>query len=182
MDDYQVWSLLLKGDSEALKLIYYRNYDLLLNYGYKLCRNEELVKDCIHDVFLKIFGNGKLSMVDQIRPYLLRAVRNMITEEMGKKGVVNCVQFDINVLLSLESRSAESQEGQDDEELRKSHKLINSFSKLNNNQKQILYLRYVKNLSFKEVADFLDINVQSAMNLASRTVSKLRNILQNEMK
>jgi len=177
MDDIQLWSFLLDKDREALKVVYHRNYDLLINYGYKLCRNEDLVKDCIHDVFLKIFGNKKLSMVDQIRPYLIRSLRNMITEEMTKKGVVNIVEFDISSLLTLESLNADESNEKDDEELKKSESLKSALLKLNNNQKQILYLRYVKELSFKEVADSLDINVQSAMNLASRTILKLRNIL-----
>lgn len=177
MDDSRLWALILEKDRDALKLVYYRNYDLLLNYGFKLCRNEELVKDCIHDVFIKIFGNKKLSMVDQIRPYLIRSLRNMLTEELSKKGITNIVDFDINSLLMLESNPKDVDNEQDDDQLKKSLRLKSALMKLNSNQKQILYLRYVKDLSFKEVAECLDINVQSAMNLASRTILKLRNIL-----
>jgi len=172
MDDGQLWVLLLEKNSEALKVVYYRNYDLLLNYGYKICRNDELVKDCIHDIFLKIFGNKKLSLVDQIRPYLIRSLRNMITEELTKKGVINLVEFDINSILTMDALSVEINDDIDDNELKKSQRLRFALLKLNNNQKQILYLRYVKDLSFKEVADCLDINVQSAMNLASRVTTQ----------
>lgn len=177
IDDSQLWILILDKDREALEIVYYRNFDLLLNYGFKLCRNEELVKDCIHDLFLKIFGNKNLSMVDQIRPYLIRSLRNMITEELAKKGIVNNIEFNIDSLLTMELHNSIEFGHKDDEELKKSESVKSALMKLNSNQKQILYLRYVKDLSFKEAADCLDINVQSAMNLASRTILKLRRIL-----
>jgi len=178
LDDIDLWELLLKEDSEALKVVYYRNYDLLLNYGYKICWNEELVKDCIHDIILKIFGNKNLSTVNQIRPYLLRALRNSITEELTKRNKISNVEFDLLPLLNLtDSSSTNTSVEEDDDELRKNKKLKSAFSKLNENQRQIIYLRYVKELSFKEVADLLEIKVQSAMNLSSRSILKLRNLL-----
>jgi len=35
----------------------------------------------------------------------------------------------------------------------------------------------VKDLSYKEIADVMDINVQSSMNLANRALTKLRSLI-----
>ena len=65
----------------------------------------------------------------------------------------------------------------DDESLYLSKKIMNAFHSLNENQKNILYLRYVKELSYNEIAEILDINPQSAQNTLSRTLIKLRDIV-----
>ena len=67
--------------------------------------------------------------------------------------------------------------GNSDEDLRKRKVLVQALSQLTPQQKHILYLRYIKGLSHKEVAEAMDMNVQSSMNLLSRSVSKLREIL-----
>lgn len=67
--------------------------------------------------------------------------------------------------------------GNSDEDLRKKKALVQALSQLTSQQKHILYLRYIKGLSHKEVAEAMDMNVQSSMNLLSRSVSKLREIL-----
>ena len=48
---------------------------------------------------------------------------------------------------------------------------------LTEKQAHIIYLRFVRGLSYKEVAAVLDMNVQSAMNSVNRAMIKLRNFM-----
>ena len=51
----------------------------MYSYGMLFTTNSELVKDCLHDVFIKIHRNRKkLSQVDNIRLYLLKAMKNYL--------------------------------------------------------------------------------------------------------
>ena len=120
MDDRALWSELRSGSLIALEVIYRRYYSLLLNYGMKCTPDDDMVRDCIQELFVKLAKSSNL---------------------------------------------------------RKKKALVQALSQLTSQQKHILYLRYIKGLSHKEVAEAMDMNVQSSMNLLSRSVSKLREIL-----
>ena len=62
----------------------------------------------------------------------------------------------------------------DDNELRKRQNLIQAIRSLSGQQKQILYLFYIKNLSHKEISEVLNISPQSSMNSLSKSIRKLR--------
>ena len=64
-----------------------------------------------------------------------------------------------------------------DDDMLLARRLLDAMSQLSSNQKSVLYLRYVKDLSYKEIAVVMDINVQSSMNLANRALTKLRSLI-----
>lgn len=45
---------------------------------------------------------------------------------------------------------------------------------LTERQKEIIYLRFVHDMSIDEISQIMDINTQSARNLISRSLQKLR--------
>lgn len=65
----------------------------------------------------------------------------------------------------------------DDEEVRQYHSLQKAINSLPPQQKQILYLFYIKDLSHKEIAEILDITPQASMNSVSKTLRRLREML-----
>ena len=54
-DETTLWNLLTEGNRKALEIIYQRYYLLLLNYGLKCTSDRELIKDCIHDLFVHLY-------------------------------------------------------------------------------------------------------------------------------
>ena len=57
-DDQEMITLLLafeEGDATAFSKLYDLNVNLLFSYGCKLTTDRELLKDCIHDVFVKMY-------------------------------------------------------------------------------------------------------------------------------
>ena len=166
MDDMTLWSSLIEGNLRALEILYKRHYALLLNYGLKFCQDIELTKDCIQDVFVKLHKSKELSQAVSPRAYLLRALRNTLYD---------------NLLLSKESHDLFEQLFlKNDEDMQLSKQLLKALSSLPSNQKTILYLRFVKELSHKEIAEIMNINVQSSMNLVSRALIKLRSLMKND--
>lgn len=61
-----------------------------------------------------------------------------------------------------------------DEELQKYQTLLQTINSLPNQQKQILYLFYIKGLTHKKISEVLDINPQSSMNSLAKSIRKLR--------
>lgn len=180
-DDCEVWKALCKGDLQALEVLYRRYYALLLNYGMKCCTDDELVRDCIQELFVKLTKSTHISYTESPRSYLLKGLRNMIND---KSTLVSCKMeyFSFNDEIFSEVLSEDFSDdifGRNDDDIRMRKVLIKAISQLTPQQKHILYLRYIKELSHKEVADVMNMNIQSSMNLLSRSISKLRDIIKD---
>lgn len=176
MTDVELWGKVIDGDMTALSLLYKDNYDLLLNWGLKFASDEEFVKDCIQDVFVKICSSRILSPTQYVRSYLLTSLRNMIYDKLSS---ARCTVELNDRLFEIDEDSCGIQRlfKNDDEALKRSHKLIVAYNSLTYNQRMGIYLKYVKGLSHKEIAAVMEMNPQSAMNLVSRALRSLRSTM-----
>ena len=79
LSDSLLWKRFLEGDSSAYSQIYNQTVQELFRYGLLYTSDRELVKDCIHDVFVKIYTNrAKLTPTDNIIAYLMVALKNTL--------------------------------------------------------------------------------------------------------
>lgn len=179
MDDMALWTLLIEGNPYALEIIYKRHYALLLNYGFKFCQDTELTKDCIQDLFIKLHNSKELSKTVSPRSYLLRALRNILYDNLLlSKETARLDEFAFHISDSHDL--FEQLFFKNDEDMQLSRQLLNALSSLSSVQKTVLYLRFVRGLSHKEIAEVMNINVQSSMNLVSRSLVKLRRLMNSD--
>lgn len=174
-NDSNLWDSLLQGKKDALAKIYSIHYKRLLAYGIKLHWDKELIKDCIQDLFVKIYLNRKnLKPTTNINAYLIKALKNKITDELSahrKTESLDVFQFDLFKDDSLTELFTIS-----DENLIEKEKLKQSLRLLSHHQQEVLYLRFVQEFDYNDIAGFYNMNYQSAKNLTSRTLAKLRTI------
>ena len=166
-------------DLMVLEILYKRHYDLLLNYGMKVYPNKDLVQDCIQDFFVKLHQSGKLSHTECVKTYFLKALRNLLIDKLSAvKETVDLekVSFQMTIDDSVLSRLFDK----NDEDIRLSHQLLEAIQQLPVNQREAIYLRYVKGMAYKEIAGVLGIASQSSMNLVARAIAKLRTVMQLE--
>lgn len=95
MKDVALWNLVLKGDMKALSFLYKKHYELLLNFGLKYTSDEEFVKDCIQDLFVKLCTSKRLSSTEYVRSYLLTSLKNVISVEFL---YIRCNIFKVNII------------------------------------------------------------------------------------
>lgn len=173
MNDAELWSKVLNGDMTALSLLYKQNYNLLFNWGIRFVSDEEFVKDCIQDVFVKICSSRKLSSTPYVRSYLLTSLRNMIFDRVASS------HDDVSIseqLFEIDDNDSgiELLFKDDDDSRMQGRRLVMAYNSLTYNQRVSVYLRYVRGLSYKEIAAVMEMNPQSAMNLVSRALKSLR--------
>ena len=177
MDDIALWGLLIKGDQKALEILYQRYYSLLLNYGLRCSTDKELVKDCIQDLFISLYQNTHINVTNITdRSYLLKALRNNLTYKLATNKEADSLDDSV-FHIPLNEDLFEQLFPKNDHDLQLARRLLEAISQLSPNQKTVLYLRYVQELSYKEIADVMDMNIQSSMNLSSRALAKLRTLV-----
>ncbi|WP_229244178.1 RNA polymerase sigma factor [Emticicia sp. CRIBPO] len=179
----EYWLSFQKGDEEAYTCLYRLHVKAMFRYGMSLVpASEAFVFDCIHDVFTELWiKREKLSAPDNVRFYLLKALKNRVLHllERKEKPSKNLESVDFDDLwadYSPEDIMVLGEESQYRQELIK--KLI---GQLPHRQQEVLRLRFVESLDFQEIADLMSINRQSAQNLTQRAVEKMRGwILKHE--
>lgn len=168
--DIDLWNSFLDGDSEAYSLMYNLHVKAMHSYGMSLSFDKEEVEDAIQDVFVKIFSNrSNLKRVDNIRIYLFIALKNTLLNYARKEVCVEELPVyedeDANILDRLVR-----------EELQKRNEVFleRVFEILNPNQRQILFYRYYKELSYSDISTIMNINPQSAKNMVQTALKKIR--------
>lgn len=167
-----LWDKFRNGDDDAFKKLYQTFSESLYQYGLKFYPDEELVKDCIQDLFIKIFQNRKsLSTTDNPRLYLFRALRNLMIDHLKTNKLLykpeDELPFNTQYIVYPE-------EGESDDEIERSEKLKQVIENLHHRQKEAIYLRFQKEMSYDEISDTMGINYQSVRNLIYRALEKLR--------
>ena len=171
-DDIEIWNHVVDGSRSALGVLYQKYYALLFNFGLKYRNDEDFVKDCIHDLFVKICVSDSLSSTQYVRSYLLTALKNLMFDRIISQHIcddIDEISFDINIpdesINEFFERENEAELGQ---------RVMKAVNQLPNIQREAIYLHYIKGLSHKEIAAMMNINPQSSMNIISRALTNLR--------
>src|SRR5262245_13797048 len=94
-----LWGRMREGDEQALAQLFRSHYAILFDYGMKLARHEELVKDGIQEVFAYIWEKrAGVSAVDSVRAYLLVSLRRHLLKLLARQRLDEELgqQFDLD--------------------------------------------------------------------------------------
>lgn len=177
LSDKQLWSLVITKDQVALAQLYQRYYTPLLAYARSFRYEEEMAKDCIQDLFVKIFLSEKLYPIEYVRAYLYRSFRNLLLNQLNSTD--DCMEIEEtptdNFLVDDMELIKLFEKG--DDYLQKSRLLMHACNQLPENQKNAIYLYYIKEFSWEEMASSLGISPHSCMNLIARSIAKIKKLV-----
>lgn len=139
---------------EVLELSYKTHYNLLFNYGLKFINDPALIEDLIQDIFVKLCKRGNADDINDLKVYLLRALRNAIYDHYATLHDSLHID-DIEFSLSDDEDAFRHFFKQDDKKIRQYHSLQKAIHELPTQQKHILYLFYIKELSHKEIGEII---------------------------
>lgn len=171
-DEQQLWDGIKAGDKKALAAVYRLHAKALYNYGNKIYHNPSLVEDSIHDVFLDLWNyRERLSPVISIRAYLFASLRRKILR--SKESIViggdnKWVDFDF-VVESDENKIIDSELRDEQVQRLKAH-----LNNLSPRQYEAIVLRFYDKMHYRDIANVMDVNEQSARNLVQRGIEYLR--------
>ncbi|MFA5329813.1 MAG: sigma-70 family RNA polymerase sigma factor [Prolixibacteraceae bacterium] len=172
--DQIIWDEFLNGSQAALEFIYEDNYSALYYYGNKFTKDNDLIKDLIHELFIELIDSGrKLSKTNNIRFYLLKALRNKLLKQLSKKSIFtdsSPESSSFNIIESVENKLINEEIS---EESRNS--ILGAIKKISVKQQEIIYLRFYNDLSYQEIAVLFNVEIQTVRNLISRAIKSLKN-------
>ena len=156
-----------------LEMLYKKHYNLLLNYGFKYCPDEDLVRDSIQDLFVELYQR-RTHLKEYTIGYLLVALKNTIIDNCSKKSPSTSFTEIFLEDIKIYDDDLEKLFEKNDEDIQLSKRVLKIFSELPERQRTIIYLRYIKGLKYNEITEIMEMNTQSAMNLISRALQSFR--------
>jgi RNA polymerase sigma factor (sigma-70 family) len=172
-EDSFFWEKFVSGDDEAYAYFYRKYAATLYSYGMRFTANPELVKDCIHDVFVKLYGRrSKLSHVNQVQAYLLISLKNELYTIFQKDKTVYCID-SIEPVFCIDYTAEERliAEEQEEEEQKKLRQILDT---LTPRQKEVMYYRFIRGMELEEICKLMGVNYQSLQNLIQRSIRKIK--------
>lgn len=171
--DTLLWNDFIKGKEDAYRLIYNKHIQSLFKYGCNFTRDEALIKDCIHDVFIDLLHYRlSLSTTNNIKLYLFKSLKRKIIRTLDKGsifGTIDPEKLPFHFTISVEDELIDNEFEQ-----QRYQQLDKAMLTLSTRQKEAIYLKFVSELSYEDLSKVMNLNYQSARNLVYRGLEKLR--------
>lgn len=184
--DCQLVKSYIDGKEKALEVLLTRHKLKVYNYINKKVNNPELAEDLFQDVFIKVIltlKEKKYNEEGKFLPWVLRISHNLIIDHFRVSQKTKLVNEssggeDYNIFdfvkvseLSIEDILINEQVNID---LKKLIEL------LPNDQKEVLELRFYKELSFKEIAEETKVGINTALGRMRYAIINLRRLIENQ--
>lgn len=167
MSDDELVALYSKGENQAFDVLLRRHQSRLYSYIFFIVRNQELAEDIFQETFVKAIttiqqgrytGNGKFTA------WLSRIAHNLVIDYFRQERNCNTISNDRSEtdLLNNADLAEENIETQmvNDQTLKDIRSLIQM---LPDNQREVVYMRYYQDLSFKEIAEITGVSINTAL-------------------
>lgn len=174
-DHQGLFSKFIEGDKEAFSFFYEFYINDLYAYGISLGGEKEVVKDCIQDIFLQVyFEEKKYSSPDHFKYFLLKSFKNRLYNIYNSKAISATTGISEDVLNFTITTTVLDQIIEEEDRVIIKQQVDDLLLKLTSRQKEAMYLRYIQELEYEEIAEILDITPHATRKLISRSMKRLR--------
>lgn len=173
--DEQLWSEFQHGSEQAFAALYNANFNLLYNYASKFTSDKDLIKDCIHDLFVRLWERRDTAkVVSSPKFYLLKSIRHSVFNALAEKKKLvhdqeHLAEDRFEFVLPHESLLISRQISKEQQE-----HIVRALNTLTDRQKEVIFLRFYNSLSYEEIAAVMDLHVDSCYNLVSKALGLLK--------
>ena len=173
MDDDELVALAQKElpyGMRAYEELVKRHESVLYAVCLRLVGNRQDAEDVSQDVMLKVFTNiKKFEGRSSYKTWLLQIATNACTDRLKHKAVAD------RYVLSVRNEPLEFSEQEHDDD-----RVLALLSRLSPDEREVLTLRFVADLSLQEVADSADLSLSAAKMRLYRATEKLRALVSKD--
>lgn len=185
LTDQQLVALYLKGKEQAFETLLMRHKDKIYGFVYMKIRDHALSQDIFQDTFVKIVNTlrrGAYNEEGKFLPWAMRIAHNLVIDHFRKANKTRMIsesssksdEFNIFSVLSLTDKNVE--EGMMKDELEQ--QMVGLIDHLPESQKEIVYMRIFKDMSFKDIAYEKDISINTALGRMRYAIINLRKMIE----
>lgn len=169
LDDKKILDLFAKEPEKALGMIYDKYIDFLAKELYFFIKNKEEAEDIIQDLFLELWKKKKhiANINMSLKYYLKKAAFNRAINKVKKQKYFEDLEAD-----DVSKKLYEEDTGLELKEL--DERIKSEIDRLPAKCRTIFMLSRYENMSYKEIAEQLDVSVKTVENQISKALKILR--------
>lgn len=180
LSDADLVSLYISGNENGLSTLVNRHNSRIFNFIYSKVLNRDITEDIFQDTFIKVINTikrGKYNEEGKFLPWVMRIAHNLIIDHFRKNNRIpkfdNSGDFDIFSTISDSDLNIENKliKGQIETHLKE------IIEELPNDQKEVLFMRLYKDMSFKEISEVTGVSINTALGRMRYAIINLRKIV-----
>jgi len=172
-DDATLLKSARKLDKDALMAVFDCYAPVLYKYALRLCRDSAEADDIVGDVFsqlLKYLKEGK-GPRENLRSYLYQIAYHKVVDHARDRKHLTLLESAI----SLSSGDSLPSQYENREQMDTLESVIQN--QLSEDQRNVIVLRFIEDLSLKETAEIVGKNVNNVKVIQNRAIARLRQVL-----
>ena len=181
--DDQLITLYVDGTNEAFDELLERHKDRLYMYIYHAVKSEELADDIFQDTFVKAITTikqGRYVENGHFHAWIIRIAHNLIIDyyrQVRNENLQSTDDEDVNLLNRKEFADITIEDAMVTNQIHSDvRRLIRA---LPDNQREVLVMRYYKNMSFKEIADSTGVSINTALGRMRYAILNMRRMAED---
>ena len=159
---------------EEFELIYRRHYAPMYRLARRLLYDPQESKDVVSEVFARLLRGGAMPDSGKMEGYLMTAVRNRCSDVLSHKSMRERVER----LFLQESMQSHIVSMNDDDRLERLMQFIEA--ELPPLSQQIFRLRFIREMSYEEVAQATGVSKVTVYNHLSQSLQRIKEYFQQQ--
>ncbi|MFZ4670552.1 MAG: RNA polymerase sigma factor [Flavobacterium sp.] len=169
------------GNEDALAILVNRHQSKIYGYIYSKVSNRDITEDIFQETFFKVIHTLKSKKYyneeGKFLSWVLRIASNLIIDKFrnDKKMPLDRDTDDLSVFYRISDNSLNVEKRLIKEQINIDLKAI--IEKLPHDQKEVIMMRYFLDMSFKEIADFTGVSVNTTLGRMRYAITNLRKVI-----
>lgn len=180
LSDDQLVAAYANGNNEAFDAILKRHQSRVFSYILHIVKNRDLADDIFQETFVKAImtiKQGRYSENGKFSAWISRIAHNLIIDYYRQEKSENTVSADDDENDLLNRRDLCDENIEDFLVTDQIHKDVKRIVKaLPESQREVLVMRYYRNMSFKEIADATNVSINTALGRMRYAILNMRRI------
>lgn len=184
MSDEELALTYIDGDNRAFDILLERNQEKLFSYILFVVRNRDFANDIFQDTFLKVITklqSGDYRPTGKFGAWLTRIAHNILMDRYRSVQYDGIVEIgEENDMAKMEGEFVTDQSIESyfiNEQVFSDIKLL--VEKLPPAQREVVFMRYFQELSFKEIAETTEVSINTALGRMHYALQNLRRMIKN---
>ena len=173
-----------KGNNEAFDILLKRHQDKVFNYIFKIVKNEDIANDIFQDTFVKAImtiKQGRYTENGKFPAWISRIAHNLIIDYYRQEKSENMQSCDVEDVDILNKKELSEETIEDVIITDQIHSDVKHLVKiLPDLQREVLLMRYYKNMSFKEIAEATGVSINTALGRMRYAILNMRRIAEEK--
>lgn len=173
-----------KGNNEAFDILLKRHQDKVFNYIFKIVKNEDIANDIFQDTFVKAImtiKQGRYTENGKFPAWISRIAHNLIIDYYRQEKSENMQSCDVEDVDILNKKELSEETIEDVIITNQIHSDVKHLVKiLPDLQREVLLMRYYKNMSFKEIAEATGVSINTALGRMRYAILNMRRIAEEK--